>query len=300
MTLPTFDRPPNLDDLVKGLERLLRGGLPATEETAEEVLLGLRGVWARSVDADDLLSRVKALNELLGRLIAEMPPLNDHDLADAAAVLFKVDGRARRQNLLQRYESAAKAAGYQVDHFRRAIVPKILRQIARQLHEDSQNYIPRTGQPARQEISGDSPSITEEHISAPDVALREETLSRLWEYVYGLRAELIAIERLKRWPEEEHAALKLEESRDSALWQLGRLMHWIGRYIAEYGDFVEHGRAEFQAEALIRLAGWRGELPPVVATKLRTLAAMYPTREEFIRACQEANLRMGTAGPDQA
>ncbi|MFI5912359.1 hypothetical protein [Dactylosporangium sp. NPDC051541] len=298
MTLLTHDRPPALDQLVKGLEKLMRDGLPATEQSADEDLLGLRGVWARSIDADDVLSRVKALNELLARLIAEMPAANEHDLAAGAVVLFKVGGKARRHNLSQRYQAGAEVTGYNVDHFRRAIVPKILRQLARQLHEDSQNYIPRGGQRVRPEISGDSPSLTDAHLSAPDVALREEQLSRLWEYVYGLRAELIAVERLKRWPDEEHAALKLEEARDSALWQLGRLMHWIGRYISEYGDFVEHGDAEFRAEALVRLAGWRGELPPAVATKLRALAAMHATREEFVRAGRAAGLTMGTPAPD--
>jgi hypothetical protein len=113
--------------------------------------------------------------------------------------------------------------------------------------------------------------------------------------VYGLRAELIAIERLKAWPDEEHAALKLEEARDSALWEIGRLMHWSSAYLQDYGGIVLQGNAEFRTEAMLGLAGWRGELPPIVADKLRLIAAQHATREGFLRACREAGLAMGSS-----
>jgi hypothetical protein len=291
--LPTAERPPGLDILVRGLERVVRDGLPTTEETADPALLSLRGVWARSIDPDDILSRVKALNALLRELIPRVPPYRGKDWAHAASILFKIAPATGQLNLSQRQLRAAQAAPYNADHFRQEVMPKILRQIARQLHEDSQNYIqPGPGVP-RQEISGTSPSITEEHLSSRDRAVYEERVSRLWAYVYGLRAELIAIERLKAWPDEEHAALKLEEARDSALWEIGRLMHWSSAYLRDYGGAVLHGDAEFRAEALLGLAGWRGELPPIVADQVRLIASQHATREGFLRACREAGLTMG-------
>ncbi|MGW4461362.1 hypothetical protein [Micromonospora sp. NPDC004704] len=292
--LQTFDRPPDVDTLVGGLERLLRDGLPATEETADPALLGLRGVWARSNDPDDVLSRVEALNKLLAGLIPKIPPQRERDWARGAEVLFKLAPATAKLNLSQRYERGARAIPYNEDHFRQEIVPKILRQIARELRTDSQRYIPTAQASPQPELTGDAPGIRGEHLSSRDRALYEERLSRLWEYVYGLRAELMAVERLKAWPEdEEHGAMKLEEARDSALWQTARLMHWIAMYLREYDNVVPHGDAEYRAEALLRLAGWRAELPPVVATKLRTLAAMYSTREKFLRAAREAGLNMG-------
>jgi hypothetical protein len=284
--LPTAERPPDLDTLVHGLERVVRDGLPATEETADPTLLSLRGVWARSIDPDDILSRVKALNALLRELRGK-------DWALAAGILFKIAPATGQLNLSQRQLRAAQAVPYNADHFRQEVMPKILRQIARQLHEDSQNYIqPGPGMP-RQEISGTSPSITEEHLSSRDRAVYEERVSRLWAYVYGLRAELIAIERLKAWPDEEHAALKLEEARDSALWEIGRLIHWSSAYLRDYSSAILQGDAEFRAEALLGLAGWRGELPPIVADKVRLIAAQHATREGFLQAYREAGLTMG-------
>jgi hypothetical protein len=190
--------------------------------------------------------------------------------------------------LVRRYQEAAKVIPYNDDHFRQEIVPKILRQLARQLHNDSQNYIPRNRQvPPQADISGDSPSIQAEHLGSKERAEHEERLSRLWEYVYGLRAELIAIERLKAWPDGEHNNEKLVAARDSALWQLARLLSSTHDYVNQYGDRLMHGEAEFNVEGLIRLAGWSGELPKEKAVKLRLLAAQETTREGFIARAHE-------------
>src|SRR6185312_2440138 len=97
--LPTAERPPDLDTLVRGLERMVRDGLPATEETADLTLLSLRGVWARSIDPDEILSRVKAINALLRELIPRIPPYRGKDWALAASILFKIAPATSRLNL---------------------------------------------------------------------------------------------------------------------------------------------------------------------------------------------------------
>jgi hypothetical protein len=160
-------------------------------------------------------------------------------------------------------------------------------ELGRQLYEDSQQYTSRnTGVPPQQEISGNSPSIRPEHLATRERAEQEELLSRLWEYVYGLRAELIAIQRLSAWPDDEHNDEKLQEANDSSLWQLARLLNWIREYVDRYGERIMQGEAEFNAEALIRLAGWRGELPKALAYQLRLLAVQHPARESFIAAAR--------------
>ena len=289
---PVLDRPPDLDVLTASLEKLLREGLSATEETADDVLIGLRGVWARSVDPDDVLSRVKALNGLLRREIPRIPPYNGRDWARGAGILFKLAPGSAKLTLSQRYQRAAEAIPYNADHFRQEIVPRILRQLARQLHEDSQTYVPRGRRvPPGPEISGDTPGISEEQLSTRERALHEEQLSRLWEYVYGLRAELIAFERLKTWPDDEHNDLKLQDARGGALWQLARLLQAIHEYVEQWGTPILHGEAEFNVEALIRLAGWRGEVPGTLANQLRLLRQQYPDRAPFV--AQVARLPSG-------
>lgn len=255
--LPVFDKPPPLDEITDALGGLLKDGLPATEKTASMTLLGLRGVWARAVDPDDILSRVKALNGLLTAELPRIPAVGERDWATGAVILFRLAPLARTWNLVRRYQEAAKVIPYSDDHFRQEIVPKLLRQLARQLHEDSQTYIPRSRCiPVPQDISGDTPSIEPEHLATRERAEHEEHLSRLWEYVYGLRAELIAIQRLSTWPDSEHNAEKLQEARDSSLWQLARLLNCIHDYLERYGERIMHGEGEL-LHSLLCLNGSR-------------------------------------------
>jgi hypothetical protein len=294
--LETFDKPPALDAIADALGDLLKGGLPATEETASRTLLGLRGVWARAVDPDDILSRVKALNTLLAQEIPRIPAVSGRDWAAGAVILFRIHSSARTWNLVRRYHEAARIIPYNEDHFRQEVVPKILRQLARQLYEDSQLYISRSRGVPPQHASGDTPIIQPDQLATRERAKHEEDLSRLWEYVYGLRAELIAVQRLTSWPDDEYNDEKLRAAHDSSLWQLARLLQSIYDYLNRYGERIMHGEAEFNVEALIRLAGWRGELPKELAYRLRLLVAQHPVREPFIAAAQEQGLAPPEAG----
>jgi hypothetical protein len=164
----------------------------------DETLLGLRGVVARSIDQSDRLNRVKALDQLIRKLLVYYP---DDDLGEAARILFGLAPGSRGNNLTTRRMKAAKEAGYEVDHFRKHIEKKILGSLAWLLHQDSQNYIPRSrAVPPPLEASGDTPIITQGDISSKDAAEHQELLSRLWAHVYALRAEILRVERLKVWP----------------------------------------------------------------------------------------------------
>ncbi|MGH8879665.1 MAG: hypothetical protein ACRD0P_20335, partial [Stackebrandtia sp.] len=76
---------PVFDDVVAGLQRLLRRGLPATINTADPLLLGLRGVIARAIEPDDYASRTAALDGLMRGLLARF---DDAKHAEAARALF--------------------------------------------------------------------------------------------------------------------------------------------------------------------------------------------------------------------
>jgi hypothetical protein len=290
----TSDTSQLLGDLAKALRALLQDGLPATEERAADRLLDLKGVVARAANPADKLSRVKALNTLLVQQITAIPSSRERDLAAAAVILFGLTKPSKRWNQTLRMQEAAKQIGYSDDHFRQAIIPKILRQLARQLHQDSESYSSPT-RPAN-EITGDAPSILQEHLATRERAEREERMSRLWEYVYGLRAELIAIQRIKAWPDEENAFLKLEEARESTLWYLSRLFVSIQEYIDLYGADIMKGDAQHNVEGLIRLAGWTGELPQQLAYQVRLLAAREPTKEGFLKAARSAGIFITAVG----
>lgn len=260
MTLDVQRNPPDIAELVKALRPILRAGLPVDPDFDDLRLLGLRGVVARSIDMDDRLSRVKALDDLIRRLLTYYP---DDVLSEAARVVFGMTLGTRGKTATARRQQAADQTGFDADHFRKNVELKILRQLAWQLHLDSQNYVPRErDMPPPLEFSGDTPFISEGDVSAMDKSEHEEALSRLWEKVYGLRADILRVERLKSWPYDGTEAGTSDRvlagaivDRDIAI---AAVQSEVERYVQRYGEQIAHGDGEFSARALLRLAGWPG------------------------------------------
>jgi hypothetical protein len=262
------DPPPaadSLNEITAALRPVLRTGLPLRPGVAPQLLLDLTGVIARSVQPDDELARIDALDRLLRTTLKLLQP---DERAEAALLLFIVAQGGR--TLTQRRLAAAAALDYEVHHFRKRIEPKILEDIAWLLHQDSLQYVRRGRDGAPFEASGHTPLITEEQITHPDTAEHEILLSRIWSDVYGLRAELIAREASREDPER---ATEFQEAATGALWYLARLLSKLSTYSERYGKAILHGAAEYNAEALIRLAGWTGEVTPEQARELRFLLA---------------------------
>lgn len=235
--------------LQKELRKTLKPGLPLSEATAGDLLPNLRNVVARSIHPDDLLSRVDALNQLLVRLIADLP---DDELRQAAQILFGIAKGWRGAKLTSRFENCSELLGYDQDHFRKRVVPKVVELVAVELHRDLLHYKSRVRRaPAAEQATGDSPSLT-----GDDLTDQEELVSRVWQRVYGLRAELIAVGRLSGQPGFE---AKVEDHRQAAEREHRELKRLIEEYVATYGDrFIRHGDAEYDAEGIVRLSGWRG------------------------------------------
>lgn len=255
--------PPRVDEVAAALKLVVRSGLPITPDGAPALLLELRGVRARAIATDDHLSRVKALNALLQSLLLA---LGDAEEAQALQVLFAVRGADRGTTLTER-RSRARTVGtwdYDDTHFRKKIEPRLIRDFAWFLHEDSQNYTPRTKHaPEPIEISGDTPSLT-----PADVNEQEELVSRIWALVYELRAELIRKARLEA---EASDSGEVDEVTGTTLWLVARLLARIHEYLELYGERILHGDAEFSVEGLIRLAGWRHDLTAMQASTLRLI-----------------------------
>jgi hypothetical protein len=264
---PTSSAPRDdgLEATVEALKAVLRTGLPLRPDYVPNVLLKLAGVVARSVRAEDRLARVDALERLLRATFKVLAPKERREATEGLFIVARGG-----QTLTERRRYAAGVLDYELHHFRKRIEPKLLEEIAWQFHQDSLQYIRRTRDGEPFEASGHTPVITDEQLAHPDTAEHEVLLSRIWSDVYGLRAELIAREASRDDPER---AAEHEEAAVGALWYLARLLTRLSRYMERYGKGILHGTAEYNAEALIRLAGWTGELTTEQTRDLRfTLA----------------------------
>lgn len=237
------------EQLAEALAGLLPRGLPATEATAGDVLSNLRSVYARAVHPDVRLSRIDALNELLPRLITK---LSDEDYAEACRCLFGLAQGTRSAGLMERRRRAAKVLGYHPDHFRNRVEAEMLNDLAELVRRDLLRYKSRVKRAVETlEPTGSTPRLGPEHLTA-----EEELVSRIWQHVYGLRAELIAHLRLDNEPGYEG---QTEDHRQAANRQHDELQALIREYVETYGKkLIEHGETEYAVEALERLAGWRG------------------------------------------
>jgi hypothetical protein len=241
-SMPAID----VNDLTAELRALATTGLPATVETAGR-LLGLRSVMARSVHPHDPMSRLEALNRLLVRLLVEW---DDEPDGEALRIVFGIAPGTGGTTHTARRSKATTHLGYDADHFRKRVEPKLIRSLAEAVYTDLLRYKRRIRRATTaEEPTGDTPSLRED-----DLTHEEELISRIWQHVYGLRAELIAVGRLDGEP---HFHGQVEDHRQAANREVEQLRALVGEYTSTYGDgLIRHGEAEYQVEGLERLAGW--------------------------------------------
>jgi hypothetical protein len=234
------------EQLAGALRLVIADGLPSGEEDAG-MLLNLRSVYARAVVPSDSLSRLQALNELLPRLIAR---LDDARYREATQVLFGLAPGTRGTRLTARRRQAAAILDYSAAHFRTDIEAVVLHAVAVAVHDDLLRYQSRVRRASESlEPTGDTPALGPEHINA-----EEELVSRIWQHVYGLRAELIASLRLN---EVEGFEAQAEDHRQAGLRQQEGLRRLLAEYSETYGEaLIRHGESEFAIDALDRLVGW--------------------------------------------
>jgi hypothetical protein len=261
---------PAPDEVVAGLQRLLRRGLPVTSASADPVLLELRGVVARAVDPTDQASLTAALDGTLRGLLARF---SERRYALAARALFGLPPAEPGQNLTVRRDLAAAEAGHEVHHFRKRIEPKLIEKIASELLADADRFTrspmiaPRLAPvSARQPIPADP--------FAWEVAEHEEQLIRLWSAIYAARAELLAVERL--------ISLQLDRM-DVMTAAVTASWRWASAR-AEAISYTTAFAPELEAsvDTLIALAGWTPPLTSAQASRLTEAAAGGASREQFV------------------
>jgi hypothetical protein len=236
-----------VDELTTALAAAIRKGLPLASVDAAGLLLNLKSVYARAVIPSEPASRLAALNELLPRLIAT---LSDASYRQAVQILFGLAG-TRGTGLMERRRQAADVLGYNPTHFREEKERGVLETAAVVIQADLLRYQSRVKRASESlEPTGDTPSLGPEHLTH-----EEELVSRIWQHVYGLRAELIACARLS---DSEGFAQQAEDHRQAALREEVALREVIAEYSDTYrAQLIRHGEAEFAVEALERLVGWR-------------------------------------------
>jgi len=235
------------DTIAAELKRIVKRGLPLELARAGPILPNLRSVVARSVHPTDVVSRLDALNQLLARFLADA---GDDGRGEATRILFAVAGGTRGTNLMDRRARAASVLGYDPDHFRKNIEPKLLVELAVTIHRDLLRYKSRAKRaPESLEPTGDTPSLNETHFTH-----QEELVSRIWEKVYALRAEHIAVGRRERAANAETMALEIAEHQEGAIDEERALRVLIDEYMTTYGKgLIRHGEVEFSVEALTHL-----------------------------------------------
>ena len=119
------------------------------------------------------------------------------------------------------------------------------------MYQDLLRYKRRIRRTAEaEEPTGDTPSLGQD-----DLTHEEELISRIWQHVYGLRAELIAVARLG---DGHNLTALVEDHRQAAERASTRLQELIREYTDTYGtSLIRHGEAVYQVESIELLAGWR-------------------------------------------
>lgn len=234
------------DELAAALSDVVAKGLPI-DEPGPELLLSLRSVYARAVVPSDPRSRLAALNELIPRLIAAM---SDPTYREAVQTLFGLAAGTRGTTLTSRRRQAADILNYSAAYMRTDVEPKLVHAVAAAVHDDLLRYAVRARRASEaEEPTGDTPRLGPEHLTH-----EEELISRIWQHVYGLRAEIIAMLRLGDADGMNEAA---EEHRQAALGQEAGLKDLLTDFTSTYGPkLLRHGEAEYSAEALLRVGRW--------------------------------------------
>ncbi|CAL9550703.1 hypothetical protein SUDANB121_04449 [Nocardiopsis dassonvillei] len=275
--------PPSDTPVTEALTTLLRKGLPAVPGRATEPLLTLRSVLVRATDPTDEAARVTALNSVLRTLLGRF---DDARYADSARALFGLPPGAPGTTLTHRREAAAKAAGQDVDHFRKRVEPKLIDRLAWMLRQDSEQFrVLPAAAPRLVPVRDRIPLPAD--VFAWELTEHEEQLSRVWAAIYALRAELLALDRMTAMAQDR---ADISRQAASAAWRYGLLLAEAARYRDAYPPGSFGALADTSPEDLSALAGWVPPLGSETVDALTRAGADHPDRTTFLEAVDSTDL----------
>jgi hypothetical protein len=234
----------NLDDLVVELRKVIRRGLPVDLKGAGEHLPHLRNVVARAIHPNDVYGRIDSLNLTFDQILEDLDA--DH-YGQAARILFGLADGMRGTTLTVRRQHCANHLDYDYDHFRKRVEVRILRAVAEALHRDLVRYRNRMRRPVTAyETTRPTPPLSRE-----DVNPEEQLLCRIWQRLYEVRAERIAL-LLADTDEDRRRHRDIEEQAGLALSDLA------DRYVETYGkQYISDGQLDYAVQGLEKLVVWR-------------------------------------------
>jgi hypothetical protein len=238
----------SMEDLILSIQPITSKGLPVTDEDAGDLLPNLKSIYARSVIPDDRLARVSALNEQFPKWIDR---ITDPTFRESVQILFGLFPGMRGKKLTARRERIAREFHSHVDTVRKETEKELIFAVAAVIYDDLLRYRNRVKRViTAEELTGDAPRLGPEHLTH-----QEELTSRIWQHVYGLRAELIGYARLV---EEQGYETQAEDHRQAVLREEAYLKEVIQEYLTVYKDqLIAHGEVEYTAEAVERLSKWQ-------------------------------------------
>lgn len=273
--MPNPDPPPDTH-IADALTALLRKGLPAASGRVAEPLLTLRGVIARAADPTDEAARVTALNSVLRTLLGRF---DDARYADSARALFGLPPGEPGTTLTRRREVAAKAAGQDVDHFRKRVEPRLVEQLAGLLRQDSEQFRVIPAAAPRLSPTRDRAPLPAD-VFAWELTEHEEQLSRVWAAVYALRADLLALDRMAAMGQGRE---QIRDQAATAAWRYGLLLAEAACYRDAYPPGSFGALADTAPADLVALAGWVPPLDSETVDALTRAGARHPDRAAFLQ-----------------
>lgn len=263
--------------LSSDIAKILRHGLPIRSDVAIKALLRLPGIQHRASNPDERGSRLKAVEGLLRWQLAQ---LGSVELRPAATLLFGIGNDATGTTLMRRRTMAAAVSGYEVNHFRKRIEPRLVSTLAWQLRKLSDEYTQTFATPPRLSKAKQKPPTPPSDVFAWETIEHQELICRLWSSIYGLRAALLRVQRMISM---QRSATEVRESIVTSLWQVATLTHLDNEYRNSYagtalGDSSRPGPTE-----LISLAGWTPPASAAEAAALCNLAVSGEGASEFAK-----------------
>ncbi|WP_344748530.1 hypothetical protein [Streptosporangium vulgare] len=238
-------------------------------------LLALPGVSVRAANSHNATSRARALDGLLRWQLAQL----EHELADAARILFGAAPGTAGTTLTERRARAARAAGYEVHHFRKRIEPRLCLLLADMLAADSEEVAAVHAVPPVLTATSQGPLRLPADVFAWEVVEHERMLSKLWAAVYALRADLLDLARLVSMDAPDHDRY---QAVDTALWRYGQVLAEADEYRGAYGDALLHTGTRLPPRGLAQLAGWIPPIPEAATDQLSVVARIATTQQDFL------------------
>jgi hypothetical protein len=211
---------------------------------AGEVLPNLLSIVARATHPDDVFGRLDSLNETLERLVTD---LDRERLGQPARILFGIADGSRGTTLTVRRRQCAVFLQYDLDHFRKRVEGQILNLVAERLHRDLVSYRSRR----RREVTGYETSRPVPLLTNNDLTREEELVSRIWRYLYEVRAERIAY----RLAEDDDTRRHHRELEETAALRMNTLATEYAQTYAR--KYISDGKLEYALEGLEKLVVWR-------------------------------------------